>query len=177
MKPEEFITFWRERETGPDDAGLRLFEAWTEKETQISDLRGESIRFLVPVETKNGWVPGFSEGVAEVGEQLNAALVDLEAIGADMVTFSEIAGGPTLQPLLSEVAGLRSRIVAAGNVAKVARRQAEDPRRGKTLAEIAKDPAVVEAEKDLTEAKKGEATITKLETRISEARAIAQKYA
>lgn len=175
MSVEEFRDYWMDA-TGDDPAGA-LYDALTEKEADVSGVRAEVLAFVVPVASKGGWVPGFRPGVEDVAERLSTAEASLEEIGADIEEFMDLAGGPELKTLLEEAAAFRDRVNRAARSAEAARRKAEAKRHRASLAEIAEDDGVKEAEAALSKAKSEADTKTEpLRRRIDAARAIIAKY-
>lgn len=170
---------WHEEhaDSNPADPAKKIYDALLRAVSENESVRCSVARCLVPVKAKSGWQPGFLPEVDEIGERYAAGVATISRIEDDIAAFGEVTEGPCLMPLLNEAGRLRGSIERAATAAGVARRKAEDPRRGLTLAEIAQEPGVKAAEAALDAARKeAEPKIAKLQERIEAARTIIRKY-
>lgn len=170
---------WHEEhaDSNPADPAKKIYDALLRAVSETESVRGSAARCLVPVKAKSGWQPGFLPEVDEIGERYAAGVATIARIEDDIAAFGEVVGGPCLMPLLNESGRQQGSIEKAAVAAGVARRRAEAPRRGLTLAEIAQDPGVVAAEQRLADAKAAaEPVIEELARRIEAARAIIRQY-
>ncbi len=178
-KAEQFLDFWRDSRT-VDRAG-HMFQAWSSAVAELAAAKAETVGFLVPVKSGKSLIPGFDPDRLEEVAALHAGIEELKgaitAIEADIETFVNVTGRPTVGQLATQVRTLDNRLQYSENEVREIVRAQTSLHPSLLPMEITRLPEVTEAhaahERLKTEIEKEKAV---LQGRIAEATKIFAKY-